>query len=150
MNMEHKVRTFFYGSYINFKVLKEVDLIPQKWEVAILHGYDIQIQPLANIFPSARHYVYGILTMATHAELKRLYNHAEHVLGGIYLPEAVMVSTLNDQWVTALCYISHDMKPAPPAVDYVDRIVKPAREYNFPDAYVSKLERFKQLTADQS
>jgi hypothetical protein len=43
------VWTFFYGSYINFDVLKEVDLVPESWEVARLGGFDIRIEPRANL-----------------------------------------------------------------------------------------------------
>lgn len=41
------VWTFFYGSYMNFAVLKEVDLVPDRHEVARLGGFDIRNQPLA-------------------------------------------------------------------------------------------------------
>jgi hypothetical protein len=41
---EIKVSTFFYGSYMNPAVLKEVDIIPERIEVARLSGYDICIQ----------------------------------------------------------------------------------------------------------
>jgi hypothetical protein len=47
MTGKHKVWTFFYGSYINLDVLKEVDLVPDQYEVATLSGFDIRIQPLA-------------------------------------------------------------------------------------------------------
>ena len=33
---ESKVWVFLYGSYINFAVLREVDLVPERWEVARL------------------------------------------------------------------------------------------------------------------
>ena len=66
---------FFYGSYINLAVLREVDLVPDRVEVARLPGFDIQIRPLANLVPSDQHTVYGILATATHAEIERLYEH---------------------------------------------------------------------------
>ena len=31
---EPQIWTFFYGSYMNFDVLGEVNYIPKKWEVA--------------------------------------------------------------------------------------------------------------------
>lgn len=138
-----KVTTFFYGSYINFEVLKEVDLVPESYEVARLYGFDIQINPLANLVRSDRHTVYGIVTTATHAELARLYDHAEHVLGGIYLPEAVICRTADGKFVPALCYIAPSMEPKPADNDYVERIVGPARAYGFPDWYIARLESFK-------
>jgi hypothetical protein len=49
-----QVWTFFYGSYINLNVLKEVDLIPEQYEVARLPGFDIHIGPLAQNISGAK------------------------------------------------------------------------------------------------
>lgn len=138
-----KVWTFFYGSYINLDVLKEVELMPEQIEVARLGGFDIRIQPLANLIPSDRHCVYGILAQATHAELRRLYAHALDVLGGVYLPEAVLTETLDGKQRAALCYIAHDMEARAASEDYVMRIVEPARRLNFPSWYIDRLEAFR-------
>ena len=78
---EPRVRVFFYGSYMNPAVLREVELAPERLEVARLDGYDIRIAPRANLVPSPQHCVYGVLTQVTHAELARLYAHAKDVLG---------------------------------------------------------------------
>jgi len=141
---EPKVQVFFYGSYINFDVLKEVDLIPDHFKVSQLSGYDINIAPRANIIKSDQHCVYGILTTATHNELQRLYiEHAKGILGEIYLPEAVLVETLEGAWIPALCYIAPSMKIEKAEKDYVDRIVTPAKKFKFPDWYILRLESFK-------
>lgn len=140
---EPKVWTFFYGSYINFNVLKEVNFVPERWEVARLHGFDIQIGPRANLVRSDQHSVHGIIATATHTELSRLYAHAKDVLGEVYLPEAVLVETLDGRWRPALCYICPVMEPRPATNDYLDRIVGPAREYGFPDGYIRRLESFR-------
>ena len=138
-----KVWTFFYGSYINLNVLNEVELVTEQYEVAKLSGFDIQIRPLANLVRSDRHCVYGIAATATHDELRRLYAHAEHVLGGVYLPEAVLTETLDRKWRPALCYIASSMDPKPAAGDYIDRIVGPAKEYGFPTWYIERQESFR-------
>jgi hypothetical protein len=75
--------------------------------------------------------------------LKRLYAHAEHVLGGVYLPEAVLTVTPDRTLRPALCYISPSINTKPAANDYIDRIVGPAREYGFPTWYIDRLERFR-------
>lgn len=137
------VWTFFYGSYMNFDILKEVDLVPEQFEVARLNGFDIQIRPLANLIRSDQHCVYGIVATATHEELSHLYAHAQDVLGGVYLPEAVLVETLDGKWRPALCYIAPSMEPRPAADNYVDRIVKPARAFGFPAWYIDRLESFR-------
>jgi hypothetical protein len=140
---EAKVWTFFYGSYINFNVLKEVGLVPDRWEAARLSGFDLRIRPRANLVRSDRHCVYGIVATASHAELGRLYAHARDVLGETYLPEAVLVETREGTWRPALCYIAPAMEPRPAADDYIDRIAGPAREIGFPGWYVRHIESFR-------
>ena len=140
--LEPTVVTFFYGSYMNPRVLREVDLVPERMEVARLPGFDIEIGPLANLLPSDQHTVYGILATATHAELDRLYAHAREVLGGIYLPYPVSAYTESGRIELALCYIAPRMKAAPASADYVGRIVEPARNYGFPSWYIERLESF--------
>ena len=137
-----KVMTFFYGSYINPAVLREVDLVPKRIEVARLPGYDITIRPLANLVASDRHSVYGVLADTTHEELERLYAHARVVLGGIYLPHPVLVYGMSGQAEPALCYIAPSLTPKPPTADYVARILDPARTHGFPEWYIERLESF--------
>jgi hypothetical protein len=140
--VEPKVWTFFYGSYINLDVLKEVELEPTEWEVARLHGYDIKIEPRANLERSDADTVYGILATATHKQLDDLYAHAKEVLGETYLPEAVLAETLRGTWRPALCYICPDMEPRSADPDYVARIIGPASRYGFPSWYLDRLARF--------
>jgi hypothetical protein len=138
-----KVWVFFYGSYMNFAVLREVGYVPERWEAARLSGFDIVIRPRANLVRSAEHSVYGILATATHAELDRLYAHAQGVLGETYLPEAILAETIEGAWRPALCYLAPAMEPRPAATDYIDRIAGPAREYGFPEWYVRRIESFR-------
>lgn len=138
-----RVVVFFYGSYINPAVLREVDLAPDRIEVARLPGFDIEVRPLANLVPSDRHTVYGVLATATHAELERLYAHAREVLGGVYLPRAVLAHTLQGGMEPALCYIAPRQAPRPAAPVYLERILEPARALGFPDWYLRRLESFR-------
>ena len=138
-----KVWTFFYGSYINLDVLKEVGFAPEQWDVARLSGYDIRIEPRANLIRADQHCVYGIVATATHAELNRLYAHAKDVLGETYLPQAVLVETMDGKWRPAFCYLAPAMEPRPAANDYIDRIAGPARQYGFPEWYVRRIESFR-------
>lgn len=140
---EPRVWVFFYGSYMNFDVLKELDLAPAQWEVAKVNGFDIIIQPRGNLRRSDRHCVYGILAAATHNELNRLYAHATDVLGETYFPEAILAETLSGNWMPALCYIAPSMEAKAAANDYVERILKPAREFNFPGWYIERIESFR-------
>jgi hypothetical protein len=137
---EPRVWTFFYGSFINLDVLAQGGLLPERYEVARLPGFDIRIRPLANLVRSPLHCVYGIVATATHAELARLYAQS---WVGTYLPEAVLVQTLGGDWRPALCYIAPTPEAGPAANDYIDRIVGPARAHGFPAEYVARLESFR-------
>jgi hypothetical protein len=139
---EPKVWTFFYGSYMNLDVLREVDLVPERHEVARLDGYDILIAPRANLVRSNGRGVWGILATATHRELQRLYAHAKDVLGELYLPEAVLARTTNGDYRPALCYLCPDMERRPAEAGYVERIVAPARQLRFPMWYIERLLSF--------
>ena len=138
-----KVWSFFYGSFINLDVLRILDVVPEKYQVARLSGFDIRIQPLANLIRSDRDCVYGIVALTSHDELRRLYNYAKSELGAVYLPEAVVVETLDGKWRAALCYLAASMTPRPPNDDYIDRIVGPAKDYGFPDWYIARIEAFR-------
>jgi Gamma-glutamyl cyclotransferase, AIG2-like len=143
-----RVRVFFYGSYMNRSVLREAQLSPERFEVARLDGFDIRIAPRANLVPSPKHCVYGLLAEATHAELARLYAHAKEVLGERYLPYPVLARTRDEAFWPALCYIAPSMAPAEADPAYVDRIVKPAREFGFPEWYIARLESSGSLQSD--
>jgi hypothetical protein len=140
---EPRVWTFFYGSYINRQVLAEADLAPESFELGRLDGYDIHIEPRANLVASERDCVFGVLAQATHAELGRLYAHARDVLGETYLPHPVLVVTRDGTWRPVLCYIAPSMVPRPADPAYVERILAPARELGFPRWYLERLERFR-------
>ena len=140
---QRQVWTFFYGSYLNLDVLKEVDYIPARYEPARLFGFDITIRPLANLVPAEEGCVYGIVATGTHAELERLYAHATQILGGTYLPEAVLVQTFGGQWLPALCYIAPEITPGPADSAYIDRIVVAARKHGIPEGYLRRLECFR-------
>ncbi len=136
------VWVFFYGSYINRSVLKEVGVEPDHWEIARLSGYDIRIKPRANLVRAEPGMVYGILATATHVELEKLYSHALEVLGEVYKPEAIMAETTEGHWRPALCYISHTMQERTTDPEYLARILKPAKAYGFPAWYQRRLASF--------
>lgn len=141
--MEPKIWVFFFGAYINFSVLREIDLIPEEYRVATLGGFKLSIEPSATLTREPGSTVWGIIATATHEELRRLYvEHAKIFLGGDYFPRAVTVTDTNDNIIPALCYICDDMKPVPAKADYIEQIARPAEEYGFPKEYVKMIRSF--------
>jgi len=141
-NNEPRVWTFFYGSYMNLDVLRDVGLVAERHEAARLDGWDIRIAPRANLVRSDEHVVWGLVATATHRELDQLYAHARDVLGELYLPEAVLVRTAAGDHRPALCYICPEMAPRPAEAAYVERIVAGALALGAPDAYIARLRSF--------
>ncbi|MDJ0756288.1 MAG: gamma-glutamylcyclotransferase family protein [Ardenticatenaceae bacterium] len=139
-----QVDVFFYGSYINFDVLAEVHIDERPYQVAWLPNHKLVISPLANLVKDLSAVAFGIVTKLNHDELTRLYvDHAQDTLGGVYLPEAVVVYTDTQTMRPALTYISHDMAPAKPDPAYVDRIYRPAKAYSFPSSYLAHIASFR-------
>jgi hypothetical protein len=142
------VHVFFYGSYMNRRVLAEAQVAPERFDVARLDGYEIRIGPRANLYAAPGTCVYGLLAPATHDELSRLYAHAQERLGEIYVPHPVLVQTHEGGWFAALCYLSHTMVERPPDAAYVDRIIEPAREHAFPGWYIDCLAAYRPADGD--
>ena len=140
----NEIWTFFYGSNMDLGVLKSVDYRPLRVEAARLSGYDIVIAPLANLVPSDQSCVYGILASGTHEELDRLYGrYGQDKLGATYLPYPVVCETLDARQVSALCYLCPSMEPAATNDVYLDKITGPARDFDFPEWYINRLEAFR-------
>ncbi len=144
---ESRVWTFFYGSFMDLDVLGKLGLVPDEFEVAVLNGFDICIQPLANLAVSDDHCVYGIVAPATHSELARLYEYASDTLGGVYLARAVLVQSRSERWLPALCYIASDLKRRSATAEYVDLIIQAAKAHGFPRWYIDRLAGFRECRA---
>jgi hypothetical protein len=133
---EKQVSVFFYGSFVRMEVLARADFKPEKFEVAMLSGFRIHISPHAALSRSDQHSVYGILVKATHKTLNKLYR-MDGV--GVFLPEAVLVQTLDGKLEPALCYIPPTIDNKPADHQYLDRLVDAGRSYGFPNWYLEHL-----------
>jgi cation transport regulator ChaC len=141
MSSKRSVWAFFYGSFMNPRVLARAGVRPALPRRARLAGWDIRIRPRATLVPSARRSVYGILAKVTHAELDKLY--AKDWFGfGAYLPEAVAVSDPQRRRVPALCYIAWKEQKGKPTQEYLQKILSVAVEHRFPRWYVERLRSF--------
>jgi len=141
----HTVEVFFYGSYINFDVLSEAGIDKRPFVTGQISGLELRIAPLANLVKNEHGTAFGILTRLTHEELERLYSdHALKILGGEYLPEAVIVHAADLKFYPALCYLAPQMLESRADPEYVDRILIPSLEYGFPEWYLDHIKSFKE------
>jgi hypothetical protein len=136
---ERRVAVFFYGSFMDRAVLEQRGYTPADVEVARLPGFDIRFAPLATLVPAGRKMsVYGLVATATHVELERIYGEA---WVSSYRPEAVIVRTMAGRRLPALVYIAWGATPPAPSDDYIEHILRPAREYGFPETDLRRVER---------
>jgi Gamma-glutamyl cyclotransferase, AIG2-like len=134
---EKRIAVFFYGSFMRRDVMARGGFHPAHIEVAKLSGFDIRIDPHANIVRSDQHCIYGILVQATHKELNSLYS-MDGV--GVFLPEAVNVELQNGRLQAAFCYIPPARTSKPADKEYLARLITTTQEYEFPAWYVQKLK----------
>lgn len=135
---EKRIAVFFYGSFMRRDVMARGGFHPAHIEVAKLSGFDLRIDPHANIIRSDQHCIYGILVHANHNELNSLYA-MDGV--GVFLPEAVNVELQNGSLQAALCYIPPARISQPADVAYLERLITTAQEYEFPTSYIQKLKK---------
>jgi len=137
--MLKKVSVFFYGSFMRADVMAKSSVSPAQVEVAQLQGYDITLDPHANIFPCAFASVFGILVKVTHEELTRMYG----VSGvGVFLPEAVLVKVGEGSWMPALCFMPPGRSEKKPDLAYLVRLIEAAVVRGLPQNYIDRLQKF--------
>jgi hypothetical protein len=156
----HRVATFFYGSFMDVRVLRRVGVDVTSHQPAMLPGFQIELRPRVNVHPSDRYVVHGAVVYVTHEELDRLYalSHADlHARGVtvpadnpavVYRPEAVNVVLRDGSSRPALCYIADRQVPADPSEEYVESVVAAARALGHPDWYIAHLQSFRPQLKD--
>jgi len=141
--MQHQappIWVFFYGTIMNPPVLAEFGVTPGSVVPAKLAGFELSIRPRPNLARSERSQVFGSLMSVTHADLTRVYSSLQERFGLEYLPEAVLVETLDGMLKPALCYVAPHMAPGPADQAFVRQLASCARAVGLPDWYASHIE----------
>jgi gamma-glutamylcyclotransferase (GGCT)/AIG2-like uncharacterized protein YtfP len=73
---------------------------------------------------------------------ERTLDRYEGVRGGYYHKELLQINTEIGQQ-QALVYIASDNSTGPPRPGYLERIIKAAKEFNFPEDYIRNIESWK-------
>ena len=139
------IHVFFYGSFMEPKVLARFRAFPRNLQPARLSGWRIGFTPFATILPRRGSLVWGVVGTATPRELERVYGQAlfpEKGAGHRYFPEAVVVSARGGRRIPALVYVSTKRGSRRPSPEYVEILLKVSRRRRFPRAYIRELETF--------
>jgi len=140
---DRKIQLFLYGSVINLEVLQEAGLRKRAFAPASIVGYELRIQPVANLLESGDGIVFGILSNFTHKEIEKLmHGHTAALTETIYSPEPVIVHTRGGKIVPALTYMADEMPSGRATKDYINSILKAAKSYGFPSSYLDHIKSF--------
>jgi hypothetical protein len=135
--IDRRVSAFFYGLFMDIDLLQEKGISVLNPQRAYVDGYALRIGNRATLIPSSGGRSYGMLMALTHDELNRLYSAP-----GLeqYRPEAVLVQTLNGDFIPALCYNLLEA-PAPDErnPDYATKLQAVLRQLDFPAEYIDAI-----------
>ena len=131
------VDIFFYGLFMDVELLRNQRMMPLSPRRAFVDGFTLRIGQRATLVPTATGRVYGIVLRLDQHEIVELYSAAglRH-----YLPEAILVRTLEGQEYPALCYTL----PEPPSPDehnpeYAAKLKQLLQSLNFPSDYIASI-----------
>ena len=132
------VRVFFYGSFMNTKVLRKRGVEPRDATPALLPGWALVFQPMANVVPAPRDEVRGVVTTVDRDALTRAYRG-----DALQTYSSVVVDVeLSDRTLESVeCYVAPPSEPAPPSTEYLKLLTDAAIEHGLPTAWTKRLER---------
>ena len=138
------VSVFFYGTFMNPKVLAAYGIAAGEVLLAKLTDFELCIRPRVNLVASKGSVVYGSVARITPDDLDKIYSDLEKRYGLKYLPEPVLAEMLAGptKIQPALCYIASYMPAAAPAPEYVKELADCARALNLPESYALHIESF--------
>jgi hypothetical protein len=134
-------RVFFYGLYMDSRLLEDMGFHPESSGIAKLRNYRIHIGDRATLIPDTGSTAYGVLMTLPGDEASQLYARPE-VAG--YQAESVDVTLLNDaSKQAAVSYILPEETPgAHPNTTYAKRLALLATQLGLPAAYAREISQF--------
>src|SRR2546426_11825201 len=132
------LQVFFYGSFMDTEVLRNLGVVPKKVETAELKNWSIIFSPLATIVRSEGDSVYGTIAELSQDQVRMLYTRDDlkH-----YNPVDITVATKRSKGVSAQCYISKPSTGQNPSEEYLRRVIQAAERLGFPPVYLARLRR---------
>lgn len=132
-----RVDGFFYGLFMDADALQSLQVNPTKPRRGYAEGYALRIGRRSTLVPAEGARAYGMVFALTHEELHRLYSPP-----GLqeYRPEALLVTTLEDETLPALCYnLAPETTPQAPNPEYAAKLRQALTRLDFPAEYVDSI-----------
>lgn len=131
------IRVFFYGLFMDKRLLLEQGFAPLSPEIARVDGYGLRIGARATLVEARDETVHGMLMSLPQKQLQSLYRGP-----GLddYSPQPLTALLPNGQRIAAISYLIADQKLDQHKRDYARQLAKLARELELPSAYVSVID----------
>ena len=134
---EGRVDGFFYGLFMDEKVLRELGAEPRDPRRAYVDDHALRIGRRATLVPTSGSRSYGVVMALTHAELDDLYSAP-----GLedYRPEEVEARLMGGGSLLALCWVLRDgVEPNETNTAYPERLGAVIGRLDFPAEYVASV-----------
>ena len=130
---------FFYGLFMDLKLLEKNGLHPSNPRQAYLQDYALKIGSRASLLPTPGASAYGLVITVDAAAISALYSE---VSVADYVPEPVEVVTGEGEKVAATCYNLPAHLLSGTNVAYAQSLYKLAVALQFPKTYLARIEEF--------
>ena len=133
---------FAYGSNMHRAVMRKHAPTAEPIGVARLANYRFVVTAdgYASVEPARGHVVHGVMWRLTPRDRVTL-DAWENVAGGLYRAETMPVQEAHRRR-PALIYIARRRPPGQPKPGYMEIVVKAAREWKMPPAYIAALQEW--------
>ena len=132
------MRVFFYGLFMDERLLATKGVKPTNISVGFVDGYRLSIGERATLVRHPGDRAYGAMMDIDPDEATHLY--AEDSVAD-YLPEAVTVELTDGTQVEATCYNLPSAKVTGTNKDYAESLLKVANRLGLPDSYIDQIRQ---------
>ncbi len=136
---------FAYGSNMDMEQMKKRCRGHELVAIAQLDGYQFRIngRGVATIVPHSGAVVHGVVWSISSGDEARLDRY-EGVANGVYSKQTVQVTRSNGQRAEALVYVAADSSKGGSWNEYLNKIIKAAKQQGLPKEYIRELEEWTQ------
>ena len=132
------MRVFFYGLFMDERLLATKGIKPTNTSVGFVNGYGLYIGERATLVRRPNSRAYGAIMDIAPDEAEELY--AEDSVAD-YLPEPVTVELMDGTQVEATCYNLPSAKVTWTNKDYAESLLKVANRLGLPDSYIEQIKQ---------
>lgn len=132
------MRVFFYGLFMDERLLATKGIKPTKISLGFVDGYGLRIGERATMVRRPNDRTYGAVMDIAPNEATALY--AEDSVAD-YLPEPVTVELMDGTEVEATCYNLPRASVTGTNQDYAESLLEVASRLGFPDSYLDQIRQ---------